>query len=362
MRTAPLLIVVALVLLSCKSTADIDDPDFAQFVDPEFPDPIRLTNGNVNLIVVPSFGGRIMRYGFVGGPNLLWNNPDARPPDPHVVADATTQPKNMNYGGDKAWPWPQDQWPLLIGRTYPPPEEADQQPYKSRRIGSHTVRLESPPIPSHRARIVREITLAPVGTRVKIVTRLEPVAGSDRPPPELAAWSVTQIPGNAKLYARMIPDGVTKPMNLGASTMPPTTKPVVDAVVAVIPPTPRAGKLGIDADVLAAASGPALFVQRSPTAATNSHGYRRTERAQIFCQQADVKEKERNRSGVVPRYLELEFTSPRQDLASGRVAELVVTWDIQEAAEPSWTDKAVAAFLLADTPEPANLLPAPGVP
>ena len=47
----------------------------------DFPDAIRLYNGTVNLIIVPSLGGRIMRYGYVGGPNVLWNNPKtARPP------------------------------------------------------------------------------------------------------------------------------------------------------------------------------------------------------------------------------------------------------------------------------------------
>ena len=37
------------------------------------------------------------------------------------IADRpTTQSTYVNYGGDKAWPWPQDDWPLLIGRHYPP--------------------------------------------------------------------------------------------------------------------------------------------------------------------------------------------------------------------------------------------------
>src|SRR5687767_10327386 len=147
MRTALILLLLSLALLSCNSAAaPVDDPDFAKLPDPEFPDAIRLSNGTVNLVIVPSIGGRIMRYGYVLGPNLLWTNPSAPRPDPEAAA---TQPKHLNYGGDKAWPWPQDQWPLLLGRVYPPPAEADQQPYTSRRIGSHRVRLESPPIPSH---------------------------------------------------------------------------------------------------------------------------------------------------------------------------------------------------------------------
>jgi hypothetical protein len=63
----------------------------------------------------------------------------------------------------------------------------------------------------------------------------------------------------------------------------------------------------------------------------------------------------------VPRYLELEFTSPRHDLAGGRAAELRVIWGLRQHRK-GWTDQAVAAFLLNDTPEPANLMPPPGVP
>jgi hypothetical protein len=334
-----------------------DDFDIPPPALSEHHDAIRLNNGTVNLIIVPSLGGRIMRYGYSGGPNVLWTNPDAtssaQSPDLPTATMPAIRPSSMNYGGDKAWPWPQDEWPRLIGRTYPPPHEADQAVYRSRLLGSHGVRLESPPIPSHAARIVREIILDPAGTRVTIVTRLVPTGGGgDRPPPSMAAWSITQIPGEAKLFARMLPGGRTKPM-APAATPPATTRPVNDRVISVHPPVPRAAKLGLDADVLAAALDSILFVQRSPTAsAANEPGYRATERAQIFCQKS---------SGATPQYLELEFTSPRRDLAAGEVPELRVVWELRD--EPKgWTDERVAAFLLNDTPEPANLRPQIDVP
>jgi hypothetical protein len=339
-------------LASCKSTRPVgsDAPDVPDFAHGEYPDAIRLSNGTVNLLIVPSIGGRIMRYGYVGGPNVLWNNPKlpkATDPSP------ATRPTYINYGGDKAWPWPQDEWPLRIGRTYPPPDECDQAPFKSRLIGSHGVRLESPPIPSHAARIVREIILEPAGTRVTIVTRLEQ-GTADRPPPSMAAWSVTQIPGNARLYARLLPDGVTRPM--APATAPIATRPLDDGrAIALDPPSPRAAKLGLDADILAAAVGNVLFVQNSQTAATAARGYRGTERAQVFVQQADKPKLD------VPRYAELEFTSPRQDLAAGEVPELRVTWELRQHPA-GWTDDRVAAFLRNDTPEPANLLPPLDVP
>jgi hypothetical protein len=352
-----LLVLVSLALLpGCKNLKPVgsDEPEVPDFNAEEYPDAIRLSNGSASLIIVPSIGGRIMRYGLVGGPNVLWNNPKARRlADPG--APPSTQPDAyVNYGGDKAWPWPQDQWPLLMGRTYPPPAEADQVPFKSRLVGSHGVRLESPPIRSHGCRIVREITLDPVGTRVTIVTRLE-LATYDRPPPELAAWSVTQVPGDAKLYARVLPDGVVRPMRPGGG--PPTTRPVAGRVFAIEPPVPGTSKLGLDGDILAAALGKTLYIQHSSTAAAaNVAGYRRGERAQVFTQQADPPKRD------VPRYVELEFTSPRRDLAASATPELRVTWQLVESPQP-WSDKSVGAYLQGDLPaEPANPRLPGGVP
>jgi hypothetical protein len=355
MRRALLLVLLflTLTLLSCKSAEPIgsDDPEMPDADDIKtFPDAIRLSNGTVNLFVVPSIGGRIMRYGYVGGENVLWNNPKiADLPDP--------RPEHFNFGGDKAWPWPQDEWPLLIGRSYPPPPECDQAPFKSRLIGSHGVRLESPLIPSHAARLVREIMLEPTGTRVTIVTRLE-LASAERPPPSMAAWSVTQVPGDVKVYARMIPDGVYESMRPEMPT--PATRPIGatsprDRVIAIEKTTPGSSKVGLDADALAVLAGNLLFVQRSPTAAQRTPNYRPGERGQIFIQQADPPKRD------VPRYVELEFTSPREDLAGGRAAELRVIWELRRHAK-TWTDKDIAAFLLNDTPEPANLRPPPAVP
>ena len=350
MRIALTLLLLLATLPGCKPAKPVgsDQPELPDADTSAFPDAIRLSNGTVNLVVVPSIGGRIMRYGYVGGTNLLWNNPG-------IAKLPTTRPAYFNYGGDKAWPWPQDEWPLLIGRSFPPPPECDQAMFKSRLIGSHGVRLESPPIPSHGARLVREITLEPSGTRVTIVTRLE-LASADRPPPSIAAWSVTQVSGNANLYARMVTDGVYESMRAEYPT--PTTRPLGNPrgrVIALDKTTPDAAKVGLDADILAAAVGDILFVQHSPTAAQRSPGYRPAERGQVFIQQADAPSRD------VPRYMELEFTSPRQDLAGGRAAELRVTWELQQHPK-GWTDQAVAAFLLDDTLEPANLMPPPAVP
>ncbi|MEA2733769.1 MAG: hypothetical protein QOE14_220, partial [Humisphaera sp.] len=179
------------------------------------------------------------------------------------------------------------------------------------------------------------------------------LASGDRPPPSMAAWTITQVPGSVKIYARLIPDGVYGSMRADLPT--PTTRPLAKRVIVIEKPTPDSAKVGLDADILAAASGDLLFVQRSPTAALRSPNYRKAERAQVFIQRADEPKLD------VPRYVELEFTSPREDLAGGKSAELRVTWELRQNAK-AWTDESVAAILTNDTPEPANLMPPIGVP
>lgn len=363
-RGAGLLLLITILLSGCNAVPrDAGDPPLPDLAESAWPDAIRLSNGTVNLVVVPSIGGRIMRYGYVGGPNVLWTNPDAR----REIATDTTQPtalaKYPNYGGDKAWPWPQDDWMLRLGRTWPPPPEVDAMPMKSRLRGALGVRLESRPIASHGARLVREIALGPSGSRVHILTRLE-LATSERPPEEIAAWSVTQVPGDAKLYARLTHESAT------VEPMEPvkrwgTTRPVSARTLALGSPAPRAGKVGLDADVLAAAAADTLFVQHSRTAASGSGGFHRAERAQVFSQAAKTS------ASPMPLYAELEFTSPRIDLAGRDPAELRVTWELFRSQAQKWDDQAVAKLLdnvgiapsPADgTPEPANMRRPSGVP
>src|SRR5687768_8676248 len=131
----------------------------------------RMTNGTVDVVVVPAVA-RIMRYGFVGGPNLLWENEKAlgKPAKPGDWP---------NFGGDKAWPWPQDDWPKRTGGSgWPPPPATDQVAHIARLVGRDTVRLTSPVVAGYGIRIVRDITLNPTGTQVRIRTRFDKVRGS----------------------------------------------------------------------------------------------------------------------------------------------------------------------------------------
>src|SRR4051794_8176914 len=71
-----------------------------------WPNSYILSNGSVEAIVVPSIG-RVMQFKFVGedsGP--FWENRamDGKHPIP-------ASKEWGNFGGDKTWPSPQDDWP-----------------------------------------------------------------------------------------------------------------------------------------------------------------------------------------------------------------------------------------------------------
>lgn len=155
-------------------------------------DALRITNNVVEIVVVPSVA-RVMRYGFVGEPNVLWENPQA-------AGKAILLNTWPNTGGDKVWIWPQSDWPKIIGRSFPAPPGADQAPHQAEVIGLYGLRLTSPPVVPWGLRVVRDILVSPSGTHVMLVSRF--IAYRDTPFP-VGVWTITQVPPTAPVYVRL---------------------------------------------------------------------------------------------------------------------------------------------------------------
>ena len=68
---------------------------------------IRLSNGEIELVVTTDVGPRIIRLGFVGGQNLFHNYPS--------TLGRTGDPEWNNYGGHRLWHAPE-----VFPRTYTP--------------------------------------------------------------------------------------------------------------------------------------------------------------------------------------------------------------------------------------------------
>ena len=210
-----------------------------------------LTNSQFELAVSPGTG-RIVRYGPVGGQNMLWDNPKA-------TETPTVFPGWINWGGDKVWIWPEHDWAKWAKTSGPPPGDPAAGPYQVEAGGRH-VRMASPVVPGYGLRIVREISLAASGPGVSIVNRLEQISPAAESL-SVSPWTVTQVPAPTEVLARLLPGAVP-----GYEAISPNAwnelRRVGDVLVLTRPANPWV-KLGLDADALAVPVGGWLFVART---------------------------------------------------------------------------------------------------
>jgi hypothetical protein len=157
-----------------------------------WPDAILLSNGVVEAVIVPAIG-RVMQFRFAGeleGP--FWENDKLLGKKPE--ADSTNW---ANFGGDKAWPAPQTNWPQIISRGWPPPHGFDGMPMEAVAEGSAVI-LVSPVDPDFGIRVRRRIELQPGLPVMTTTTRYEKISG---PSVEVGVWVITQAKDPVAVYA-----------------------------------------------------------------------------------------------------------------------------------------------------------------
>ena len=220
-------------------------------------DAYRFSDGKTQAVVVPSLG-RVMSYGMVDGPNLLFQNKAAKP-----------DPKNptawVNYGGDKTWPAPQEGW-ILWQKSggWPPPRQWDGEAHEAEVLTGGKLRLTSPVHPGLGGRVARTFSLSPAGEFV-IEQSIEKLSGG---PLSLSIWSVTQIEPPDAIYLRSNPDSPYKNgfhyIGNDATKQFAITRPRPE-MVRVEPSKDGVYKIGVDTPVVALASvkGQVAFVQKS---------------------------------------------------------------------------------------------------
>jgi hypothetical protein len=148
----------------------------------------RLSNGLIELQIVPEIGGRVMQYR-LGEKEFLWVNPQLAgklPPPGGVGPDGGW----LNYGGDKLWPAPQgwdndQQWPG------PPDAMLDGFPYAVEILGPEAgIRLTSGNDPLSGIRFSRTIRIFPGSTHVRFAATMTNV---DTKPRRWGIWAHTQL-------------------------------------------------------------------------------------------------------------------------------------------------------------------------
>lgn len=140
-----------------------------------------LSNPHVRLVVVPQIGGRIMEYS-LDGEDVFWQNEG----ELGKVSGSDIGKKWRNYGGYKAWNAPQSRW-------QGPDEDwfYDSMPAEVEVLPARAgIRITTAPIPRLRFRFVREVSLSPVTSRVRIVEKMRNVSEQGI---EWSVWDVTQV-------------------------------------------------------------------------------------------------------------------------------------------------------------------------
>ena len=138
------------------------------------PNCYKLTNGTVEVIVTTDIGPRVIRYGFVGKPNVFAEMPD----DAVTTEWGTWKP----YGGHRFWHAPE-----VMPRSYYP----DNDPIEFEVLDGG-IRLIQPVEPRTGMQKEMVVSLDPAGTGVTVKHRL---TNKGVWPVEAAAWALTIVAG-----------------------------------------------------------------------------------------------------------------------------------------------------------------------
>lgn len=151
---------------------------------------VHWTNAQVEVIVVPAIG-RILQFRFHGDSGPFWEHPELGGHSPDAQSSEW-----INFGGDKAWPSPQSEWPLWTPRAWPPPPAFDSMAVQATLEKDHVL-LTSPVDPYYGIRTLREIWLDALQPKLRVVTTFERVTSGTSPnspqPHPVGIWIVTQL-------------------------------------------------------------------------------------------------------------------------------------------------------------------------
>jgi hypothetical protein len=187
-------LVLTLVALGPALPARVAEPA-VEITDWQGRPAYRLSNGRLEAIVVPEMGGRILRFGEVGGDNWLWVGTE----------EQQAGEKTQFWGGDKTYFGPHSLWRFTMPATWPPPPP-DGEPHAAEILPGGRLRVVSPVWATVGARIERVLGFDGQGDFV-IEHRAEPVPGSRLPG---ALWTITQIPPTDAVYVPLAADSPYK--------------------------------------------------------------------------------------------------------------------------------------------------------
>ncbi len=156
-------------------------------------DALRLSNGEVEAIVVPDTG-RVMQFHFIGEDEVFWENEKLQGKKANPAATEWA-----NFGGDKSWPSPQTGWQKMIGRDWPPPSTFDATPLQAH-AHRNEVNLVSPVDAAYGIRVHRRIKLDPGQPVLTITTTYQKISGS---PVKVGIGVITQLRDPQRAFIKL---------------------------------------------------------------------------------------------------------------------------------------------------------------
>lgn len=145
-----------------------------------WPNNLRLSNGEVEIIITLDVGPRVISYRFTDGFNVLKNYDS--------MMGGTGEQEWQIRGGHRFWLAPED-----LTRTY----FADNRPVQWQAIGELAARMTPPPESEYGVQKEMELKLGPKGTCVEVTLRVTNVG---KEPTELAPWGPTVMaPGGTEV-------------------------------------------------------------------------------------------------------------------------------------------------------------------
>ncbi|MDR3706731.1 MAG: hypothetical protein P4L33_00390 [Capsulimonadaceae bacterium] len=194
----------------------------------------RLSDGKTEAVVVPQIG-RIMRYGKVGGRNILWN------------AESWNWKARdwKNYGGEKDWLSPQSSWGEFHGSNiWPPDPVLDGTQYDAKAVAPGVLEIRSQVSPGTGIRITRTFSFAPNGDFVIKLTASKDGGAAVR----AGLWSIAQVVPGEAVFVSASPHSVYKKGYLGLIGNSVVASAWPD-MIRVNPSVKNGCKIGVDSDV-----------------------------------------------------------------------------------------------------------------
>jgi len=172
-------IIEALFSIKKIQTREQDAPaTLRECAHPQWGNVIHFQNNEIEAILAPERGCRLMHYSRKGEPNLLW-----------TARDIESGQGNLNgwrnWGGEKTWLWPEAHWPELSnGQAWPPPLGFDQNTFERDPATQNIFIFNSP------LGMTRAFLFPNNGTEIKIAM----VLNAEHANVPRSVWTVIQIP------------------------------------------------------------------------------------------------------------------------------------------------------------------------